>query len=258
MTEVRDDGPSGSAAPDAVHIRRTMIGCVELLGRMTLEEKLAQIVGFWEKEDGEAVAPLQGEFGGITDLDEFSRHGLGHLTRVVRHPPRRPWRTGGLAVGVPAWPGDRDQARYPGDRARGVPYRAIGVEGGHVSDAAGLGRVVRSRACCRDGRGNRRVDARPRHPSGARARPRCGARPPLGSRRRVHRRGPLPGRHDRYLVRARPAVARACTPRSSTLSATRPRAPGATSPRCTPGHASSPTCCCSRSRWRFSTAAPVP
>ncbi len=35
---------------------------LELLGRMTLEEKLAQIVGFWEKGDGEAVAPLQGEF----------------------------------------------------------------------------------------------------------------------------------------------------------------------------------------------------
>ena len=54
---------------------------LDLLGRMTLEEKLAQIVGFWEKEDGEAVAPLQGEFGGVADLEEFSRHGLGHLTR---------------------------------------------------------------------------------------------------------------------------------------------------------------------------------
>ena len=53
----------------------------ELLARMTLEEKLAQIVGFWEKEDGEAVAPLQGEFGGDADLDESPRHGLGHLTR---------------------------------------------------------------------------------------------------------------------------------------------------------------------------------
>jgi len=36
----------------------------DLLERMTLEEKLAQIVGFWDKGDGEAVAPLQGEFGG--------------------------------------------------------------------------------------------------------------------------------------------------------------------------------------------------
>ena len=35
---------------------------LDLLGRMTLEEKLAQIVGYWDKGDGEAVAPLQGEF----------------------------------------------------------------------------------------------------------------------------------------------------------------------------------------------------
>lgn len=53
----------------------------ELLGRMTIEEKVAQLVGFWEKEDGEAVAPLQGEFGSVARLEEFSRHGLGHLTR---------------------------------------------------------------------------------------------------------------------------------------------------------------------------------
>ena len=39
----------------------------EILAQMTLEEKLAQIVGFWEKEDGEAVAPLQGEFGTVTN-----------------------------------------------------------------------------------------------------------------------------------------------------------------------------------------------
>jgi beta-glucosidase len=67
-----------------------MIGCVELLGRMTLEEKLAQIVGFWEKEDGEAVAPLQGAFGGVTKLDEFVRHGLGHLTRPYGTRPIHP------------------------------------------------------------------------------------------------------------------------------------------------------------------------
>ncbi|MFC8732598.1 glycoside hydrolase family 3 N-terminal domain-containing protein [Luteimicrobium sp. NPDC057192] len=54
----------------------------ELLARMTLEEKLAQVVGFWEKEDGEAVAPLQGEFGATSGLDDFARDGLGHLTRA--------------------------------------------------------------------------------------------------------------------------------------------------------------------------------
>ncbi|BCJ56756.1 glycoside hydrolase family 3 C-terminal domain-containing protein [Micromonospora endophytica] len=36
---------------------------------MTIEEKVAQLVGFWEKEDGEAVAPLQGEFGDVGKLE---------------------------------------------------------------------------------------------------------------------------------------------------------------------------------------------
>ena len=54
---------------------------VDLLRRMTLEEKLAQLVGYWDKGDGEAVAPLQGEFAEAAGLGEASRHGLGHLTR---------------------------------------------------------------------------------------------------------------------------------------------------------------------------------
>ncbi|MBO9568233.1 MAG: glycoside hydrolase family 3 C-terminal domain-containing protein [Cellulomonas iranensis] len=49
---------------------------------MTLEEKLAQIVGFWEKSEGEAVAPLQGEFEVERGLDDVIKDGLGHLTRV--------------------------------------------------------------------------------------------------------------------------------------------------------------------------------
>jgi beta-glucosidase len=61
-----------------------------VLGEMTLEEKLAQIVGFWEKEDGEAVAPLQGEFGAAVSLEHFARHGLGHLTRAYGTRPVDP------------------------------------------------------------------------------------------------------------------------------------------------------------------------
>ena len=64
--------PAGAAASDRV---------LDLLGRMTLEEKLAQIVGYWDKGDGEAVAPLQGEFAEATGLEHAARHGLGHLTR---------------------------------------------------------------------------------------------------------------------------------------------------------------------------------
>ena len=80
MTEVRESArpaPPHQLSPHEADDARVL----DLLGRMTLAEKLAQIVGFWEKEDGEAVAPLQGEFGAIASLSDFTRHGLGHLTR---------------------------------------------------------------------------------------------------------------------------------------------------------------------------------
>nr|WP_136520818.1 glycoside hydrolase family 3 N-terminal domain-containing protein [Cellulomonas telluris] len=81
---------------------------------MTLEEKLAQIVGFWEKEDGEAVAPLQGEFETPRGYDEVTKNGLGHLTRVYGTRPvdaddqaRRLWAqqrrlVTGTRLGIPA------------------------------------------------------------------------------------------------------------------------------------------------------------
>lgn len=75
MTDTRISTRPGADAPT----REARV--LDLLGRMTLEEKLAQVVGFWEKADGEAVAPLQGEFAAPTALDDFVRHGLGHLTR---------------------------------------------------------------------------------------------------------------------------------------------------------------------------------
>ncbi|WP_433125189.1 glycoside hydrolase family 3 N-terminal domain-containing protein [Micromonospora sp. CA-240977] len=87
MTEVHAlvDGPAtAQAGPEhgrpAGHDSEARLR--DLLGRMTIEEKIAQLVGFWEKEDGEAVAPLQGEFGDAVTLEDFSRHGLGHLTRA--------------------------------------------------------------------------------------------------------------------------------------------------------------------------------
>ncbi|MFV2021947.1 glycoside hydrolase family 3 N-terminal domain-containing protein [Micromonospora sp. LOL_023] len=57
---------------------------------MTVEEKVAQLTGFWEKEDGETVAPLQGEFSDTARLEDFSRHGLGHLTRTYGTRPVDP------------------------------------------------------------------------------------------------------------------------------------------------------------------------
>lgn len=57
---------------------------------MTLEEKLAQIVGYWVDQGGEVVAPMQGEMAVSGKLEEVSRHGLGHLTRVYGTRPVDP------------------------------------------------------------------------------------------------------------------------------------------------------------------------
>jgi beta-xylosidase len=65
----------------------------DLLQRMTLEEKLAQLAAAWlaDPSDGGEVAPLQGEF--INDLPPFAemiRDGLGELTRVFGTRPVTP------------------------------------------------------------------------------------------------------------------------------------------------------------------------
>ncbi len=62
-----------------------------LHARMTLEEKLAQIVGYWVDQGGEVVAPMQGEMATISGvLEEVTEHGIGHLTRVYGTRPVDP------------------------------------------------------------------------------------------------------------------------------------------------------------------------
>ncbi|WP_213282182.1 beta-glucosidase family protein [Cellulomonas hominis] len=60
---------------------------------MTLEEKLAQLVGYWLDQNG-TVAPMQSEMAaGQKDaglLPEVTRHGLGHYTRVYGTRPVEP------------------------------------------------------------------------------------------------------------------------------------------------------------------------
>lgn len=63
---------------------------VALLARMTLDEKLAQLVGFWVDQGGEAVAPMQGEMAPSPAYEEATRHGLGQLTRVYGTRPVDP------------------------------------------------------------------------------------------------------------------------------------------------------------------------
>ncbi|WP_336923387.1 glycoside hydrolase family 3 N-terminal domain-containing protein [Aquipuribacter sp. SD81] len=89
----------------------------DLLGCMTLREKLAQLVGLWvgAGEDGDVVAPLQDAMIGDTapPFEEFATDGLGHLTRVFGTRPVTP------AVGRRAL---RDAQRWLVERTRlGIP-----------------------------------------------------------------------------------------------------------------------------------------
>ncbi|WP_307379817.1 beta-glucosidase [Microbacterium sp. W4I20] len=61
-----------------------------LLEQMTLEEKQAQLVGFWVDQGDEVVAPLAGEKKSSTRYEEASTHGIGHLTRVYGTRPVDP------------------------------------------------------------------------------------------------------------------------------------------------------------------------
>ncbi|GAA2441141.1 beta-glucosidase family protein [Streptomyces macrosporus] len=64
----------------------------DLLSRMTLEEKLAQLSSVWpgSEADGEDVAPLQHEVSEKVDLDALLPHGLGQLTRPFGTAPVEP------------------------------------------------------------------------------------------------------------------------------------------------------------------------
>jgi len=64
----------------------------DLLARMTLEEKTAQLYGVWvgAATDGDGVAPLQHEMTSAYDWDELITHGLGQLTRSFGTAPVDP------------------------------------------------------------------------------------------------------------------------------------------------------------------------
>jgi beta-xylosidase len=66
---------------------------LDLLGRMTLREKVAQLYGVWVGADGDrgAVAPHQhDQASSPPDFDELIRHGLGQLTRPFGTAPVEP------------------------------------------------------------------------------------------------------------------------------------------------------------------------
>ncbi|PPF79294.1 glycosyl hydrolase [Subtercola sp. Z020] len=61
-----------------------------LHAEMTLDEKIAQLVGFWVDQGGEVVAPMQGEMATSGRYEEATAHGIGHLTRVYGTRPVDP------------------------------------------------------------------------------------------------------------------------------------------------------------------------
>jgi beta-glucosidase len=61
-----------------------------LLSEMTLEEKLAQIVGYWVDKGDDNVAPLDGEMTTGQTYAEATAAGIGHLTRVYGTRPVDP------------------------------------------------------------------------------------------------------------------------------------------------------------------------
>ena len=62
----------------------------DLHSSMTLEEKLAQLVGYWVDQGDEVVAPMSGERVATDRYETASAHGLGHLTRVYGTRPVEP------------------------------------------------------------------------------------------------------------------------------------------------------------------------
>ena len=56
-----------------------------LHAQMTLDEKLAQLVGYWVDQGDEVVAPMAGEMVTSTRYEDATANGIGHLEVA------RPW-----------------------------------------------------------------------------------------------------------------------------------------------------------------------
>jgi beta-xylosidase len=91
------DAPAreGMTATDGIWAdpaRDTEERVADLLARMTLAEKLAQLISVWvDAAEDDDVAPMQGELaGGPSELRDIIRAGLGQLTRVFGTRPVPP------------------------------------------------------------------------------------------------------------------------------------------------------------------------
>lgn len=97
MTDATERSRAGSADrgtepwrdPDLPTAERV----ADILGRMTLEEKVHQLASFWaaSAQPGESVAPMQDDFAhSAPAFEELAGNGLGQLTRVFGTAPVSP------------------------------------------------------------------------------------------------------------------------------------------------------------------------
>ena len=223
---------------------------------MTLDEKLGQLYGVWvgASDDGYAdVAPHQHDLNDDVDLDAILPAGLGHVTR--------PFGTAPVDAAVGALSLVRMQERivgptgsHPGRRARRVPrgLRRVGRHG--VPRAAVMGRDVRPALVERMAR---RIGA------DMRSSVHQGLAPVLDVVRdarwgRVEEtigEDPYPG-HGGDGVRARARVIRDRLDAQALRRLLGVEGRAQLAP-VSVGSASSPTCCCRRSRWPCARAAPA-
>jgi beta-xylosidase len=101
--DLRTEAPAGQPSPDgrdadarqawrdpALPVAERV---ADLVARMTVPEKLAQLSGIWigtGAEDGDGVAPMQGDFAETVPLAELIGTGVGQLTRVFGTAPVTP------------------------------------------------------------------------------------------------------------------------------------------------------------------------
>lgn len=137
----------------------------DLLRRMTLEEKLAQLVGYWEGRGGSGeggdVAPMQDAMQSENaEFEAFAAHGLGQLTRPFGTAPVDPregarvlaakqrWLTEHTRLGIPALVHEEcltglaawKATTFPGPLSWGASFRPDLVE----QMGAAIGQSMRS------------------------------------------------------------------------------------------------------------------
>lgn len=181
----------------------------DLLGRMTVAEKVAQLSGVWLGADATAgeVAPHQRDAApGPARWDALIGAGVGQLTRPFGSAPVDPAR-GAVMVA-------RAQRRVMSAGRFGIPamvheecltglmaWQAT-IYPSPLCWGASFDPALVERMAAQIGATMRRLGVH----QGLAPGPGCYARPALGPGRGDHRRGSVPGRHDRQCLRARPGV----------------------------------------------------